>query len=66
MFAFSRNLRGLTMLPQSISVDLLLTDCETAALLQAGVSTFHRCMAKGLVRKPLKLGGTSRWAHRIS
>ena len=42
-------------------IDLLLTDREAAALLRVGVSTFHRWVAKGLVNKPLKLGGTSRW-----
>ena len=48
---------------QTESVDLLLTDHEAAALLTVGVSTFRRYVAQGLVRKPLKLGGTSRWPH---
>ena len=42
-------------------VDLLLTDRESAALLRCGLSTFHRWVAKRIVKPPIKLGGSSRW-----
>ena len=41
--------------------DPLLTCREGAALLQISVPTFWRWTAKGLLPKPLKLGGMSRW-----
>lgn len=43
------------------TVDPLLTDRESADLLHVGLSTFRRHVAQGLVPKPLKLGGSSRW-----
>ncbi|TNC60468.1 helix-turn-helix transcriptional regulator [Rubellimicrobium roseum] len=52
-----------SFLPESAggSVDPLLTDREASAELNCGLSTFRRWVAQGLVPKPLKLGGTSRW-----
>ena len=47
--------------PFSSWADILLTDREAAAELKCGLSTFRRWVAQGLVTKPLKLGGTSRW-----
>lgn len=41
--------------------DLLLTAREGAALLQISVPTFWRWAANGTLRKPIKLGGLSRW-----
>ena len=42
-------------------VDPLLTAKESAAELQISVPTFWRWVANGTLRKPLKLGGMSRW-----
>ena len=47
--------------PASTPVDPLLTDKEAAAELGVAVSTFRRHVAQGLVPRPLKLGGASRW-----
>ena len=41
--------------------DPLLIARESAAILQISVPTFWRHVANGLVPKPLKLGGLSRW-----
>jgi predicted DNA-binding transcriptional regulator AlpA len=42
-------------------VDPLLTDNECAELVQVSVPTWWRWAAKGIVPKPIKLGGLSRW-----
>lgn len=41
--------------------DPLLTAREGADLLQVSIPTFWRWAAKGLLPKPVKLGGLSRW-----
>ena len=41
--------------------DPLLNAREAAAILQISVPTFWRHVANGLVPKPVKLGGLSRW-----
>ena len=41
--------------------DPLLNAREGAALLQVSVPTFWRWVANGTLRKPVKLGGMSRW-----
>lgn len=45
----------------STAIDPLLTDKESAKLLTVSVPTFHRRVADGTVRRPLKIGGLSRW-----
>lgn len=42
-------------------VDPLLADREAAALLGCGRSTLWRWAAAGIIPKPLKIGGMSRW-----
>lgn len=44
-----------------VPVDPLLIAREAAAILQISVPTFWRHVANGLVPKPVKLGGLSRW-----
>lgn len=44
-----------------VLVDPLLIAREAAAILQISVPTFWRHVANGLVPKPVKLGGLSRW-----
>ena len=41
--------------------DPLLTDKEVAAMLGCGRSTLWRWTDEGVIPKPLKLGGLSRW-----
>lgn len=41
----------------------MLTVREAAAILQISVPTFNRHVANGIVPKPIKLGGLSRWMH---
>lgn len=41
--------------------DPLLTAREGSDLLQVSIPTFWRWAAKGLLPKPVKLGGLSRW-----
>lgn len=41
--------------------DPLLTVREGSALLDVAVPTFWRWVAKGILPKPVKLGGFSRW-----
>jgi predicted DNA-binding transcriptional regulator AlpA len=41
--------------------DPLLTDKEAASILRISVATFWRWKANGLIKKPVKLGGLSRW-----
>ncbi len=43
------------------SPDPLLIAREGAAILQISVPTFWRHVANGLIPKPVKLGGLSRW-----
>lgn len=39
----------------------LLTDREAAALISCGKSTIWRWAAEGVIPRPLKIGGMSRW-----
>ena len=41
--------------------DPLLNVREGAALLDVSIPTWHRWVAKGILPKPVKLGGFSRW-----
>lgn len=41
--------------------DPLLNARESAAILQISIPTFWRHTANGLIPKPVKLGGLSRW-----
>ena len=41
--------------------DPLLTVHEGTALLRVSIPTWHRWVAKGILPKPVKLGGFSRW-----
>lgn len=41
--------------------DPLIRDREAAALMGASVSTFWRNVQKGVIRRPIKIGGLSRW-----
>ena len=45
----------------SAAIDQLLTDREAASILDCGRSTLWRWAAEGIVPKPLKIGGMSRW-----
>lgn len=45
----------------AIPNDPLLTAREGAHLLNVSLPTFHRRVADGTVRKPIKLGALSRW-----
>lgn len=47
--------------PDVTITDPLLIAREAAAILQISVPTFWRHTANGLVPKPVKLGGLSRW-----
>lgn len=47
--------------PPSAVIDQLLTDREAASMLDCGRSTLWRWAAEGIVPKPLKIGGMSRW-----
>ncbi len=42
-------------------VDPLLRDREGAAALGCSVPTFWRYVAQGIVKRPIKIGGISRW-----
>lgn len=44
-----------------IQIDPLLTARESAGELQASEPTFWRWVRQGIVPKPVKLGGMSRW-----
>ncbi|KIC40154.1 hypothetical protein RA27_15080 [Ruegeria sp. ANG-R] len=41
--------------------DRLLRDTEAATMLRISRSTFHRWVARGIVPKPLRMGGSTRW-----
>lgn len=41
--------------------DTLLSVRETAKILNCGTSTVWRRASEGLIPRPLKIGGTSRW-----
>ena len=41
--------------------DPLLTDKECCAILGIAKPTFHKCVARGLIPRPVKLGHLSRW-----
>lgn len=43
------------------TVDRLLNDREAASMLDCGRSTLWRWAADGIIPKPLKIGGMSRW-----
>ena len=43
------------------SVDPLLKDKESAAILGCSVPTFWRRVADGTIPRPVKIGGMSRW-----
>jgi predicted DNA-binding transcriptional regulator AlpA len=43
--------------------DPLLIARDCAALLQISMPTFWRRVADGTIRKPIKLGGLSRWTR---
>lgn len=45
----------------AIEAEPLLTDREGAQLLNCGRSTFWRWASEGVIPKPLKIGGMSRW-----
>jgi predicted DNA-binding transcriptional regulator AlpA len=55
--AMPSNLRGAI----TENTDPLLIARESAAILQISVPTFWRHVANGLIPKPVKLGGLSRW-----
>lgn len=42
-------------------IDRLLSDHEVAEMLSCARSTLWRWAAEGVVPKPIKIGGTSRW-----
>lgn len=41
--------------------DPLLSAKEVSKLLSVSVPTLYRLMGKGAIKRPLKLGGSSRW-----
>ncbi len=43
--------------------DILLSDREVIQALGCARSTLWRWAAEGVVPKPLKIGGSSRWRH---
>jgi predicted DNA-binding transcriptional regulator AlpA len=43
--------------------DPLLSDREAAAVLGCARSSVWRWAAEGIIPKPLKIGGMSRWRH---
>ena len=43
------------------AIDQLLPDKEAASILDCGRSTLWRWAAEGIIPKPLKIGGMSRW-----
>ncbi|SLN72073.1 Helix-turn-helix domain protein [Roseivivax jejudonensis] len=45
----------------AIPADPLLRDKEAAAMLGASVSTFWRRVQDGVIPRPIKIGGMSRW-----
>jgi predicted DNA-binding transcriptional regulator AlpA len=47
--------------PEINKLDLLCTDKEASEILGCARSTFWRWVAEGIVSKPLKIGGMSRW-----
>ncbi len=49
--------------PPRSGTDRLLTDREAAELLCCGRSTLWRWAADGVIPKPIKIGGMSRWRH---
>ncbi|MGR3524901.1 MAG: helix-turn-helix transcriptional regulator [Paracoccaceae bacterium] len=42
-------------------IDTLLSAREAAKILNCGTSTVWRRAAEGVIPRPLKIGGTSRW-----
>jgi|TARA_R100000789_G_C2991543_1_gene146236 predicted DNA-binding transcriptional regulator AlpA len=41
--------------------DPLIRDREAAAMIGASVSTFWRRVQEGMISRPIKIGGMSRW-----
>ncbi|MBM2294057.1 DNA-binding protein [Sulfitobacter pseudonitzschiae] len=41
--------------------DPLIRDREAAAMIGASVSTFWRRVQEGIISRPIKIGGLSRW-----
>ena len=54
-------LEGATPLPDPVPTDPLLSDREVAAALGCARSSVWRWASEGVVAKPLKIGGMSRW-----
>ena len=52
---------GAAAIDHGIPTDPLLTDRESAAMIGCGRSTYWRYVNQGIVPKPLKIGGMSRW-----
>ena len=47
--------------PQHFGHDTLITDIELAEMLGCARSTIWKWVAGGIIPKPLKIGGLSRW-----
>jgi len=47
--------------PKHFAHDILITDIELASMLGCGRSTIWKWVAEGIIPKPLKIGGMSRW-----
>ena len=60
-FAGNRATASLDGQPPINTDDLLLSDKESSEVLGCARSTFWRWVAEGIVPKPLKIGGMSRW-----
>lgn len=60
-FAGNVGTGGAVAVDHGIPTDPLLTDRESAAMIGCGRSTFWRYVNQGIVPKPLKIGGMSRW-----
>lgn len=48
---------------QIVGADPLLSDRESAAVLGCGRSTIWRWASEGVIPKPIKIGGLSRWKY---
>jgi predicted DNA-binding transcriptional regulator AlpA len=44
-----------------LPTDPLIRDREAAAMIGASVSTFWRRVQEGMISRPIKIGGMSRW-----
>jgi len=45
----------------SFVVDTLIHDCDAAEILGCSKATFWRRVADGIIPRPIKIGGMSRW-----